>query len=305
LGRESYEPVDALSTPRGARDTRPPEVRAAMDVSLTDSPARARFAALVALPAIPLADAALAIAQEEYPRLDGARTIATLDELAASVSARLSPQRTTAEVLRQLRVVLFDEGGFRGNQDHYYDPRNSFLNEVVERRLGIPITLSIVYIEVASRVGLPVQGVAFPGHFLVKCAAAGREVFIDPFHGGEVLSAEDCVARMRTRDDFDPRQLDAVGSRAILARLLHNLKRIYVEAGDDVRALWVVDRLLLLSPDDAAERRDRGLVCARLGHTRLAADDLAHYLAASPHAQDGDQVAALLAQLRGRSTLLN
>jgi regulator of sirC expression with transglutaminase-like and TPR domain len=130
-------------------------------------------------------------------------------------------------------------------------------------------------------------------------------VFIDPFHGGEVLSADDCVARLKARGDFDPRQLEAVGARPILARLLHNLKRIYVEAGDDLRALWVVDRLLLLAPDDPAERRDRGLVCARLGHVRVAVQDLAHYLAAAPHAADGDQVAALLAQLRRRSTLLN
>ena len=270
-----------------------------------ESPARARFAALIAQPAIPLAEAALAIAQEEYPRLDPGQTLATLDALAASVEARLSPTRTVAEMLRQLRVVLFEEGGFRGNQDHYYDPRNSFLNEVVERRLGIPITLSILYIEVASRIGLAVQGVAFPGHFLVKCTAAGHEVFIDPFHGGEVLSAEDCVSRLKARGDFDPRQLESVGARPILARLLHNLKRIYVEAGDDLRALWVIDRLLLLAPDDAAERRDRGLVCARLGHARVAVQDLAHYLASSPHAADSEQIGALLAQLRGRSTLLN
>lgn len=274
-------------------------------MEVIDSPARARFAALIAKPAIPLAEAALAIAEEEYPRLDPGQTLATLDELAAAVASRLAGPRTTAEALRQLRSVLFEEGGFRGNQEHYYDPRNSFLNEVVERRLGIPITLSILYIEVASRIGVPVQGVAFPGHFLVKCAAAGREVFIDPFHGGEVLSSDECVARMQARGDFDPRQLEAVGARPILARLLHNLKRIYVEAGDDVRALWVVDRLLLLSPDDPAERRDRGLVCARLGHSRVATQDLAFYLAAAPHASDREQVAALLAQVRGRSTLLN
>jgi regulator of sirC expression with transglutaminase-like and TPR domain len=272
-------------------------------MQLIDSPARAHFAALIAKPAIPLAEAALAVAEEEYPRLDPGQTLATLDELAAAVHSRLAGRRTTAEVLHQLRAVLFEERGFRGNQEHYYDPRNSFLNEVVERRLGIPITLSILYIEVASRVGVPVQGVAFPGHFLVKCAAA--ELFIDPFHGGEAISGDECVARMKARGDFDPRQLEAVGARAILARLLHNLKRIYVEAGDDVRALWVVDRLLLLAPDEPAERRDRGLVCARLGHARVATEDLAFYLAAAPQASDREQVAVLLAQLRGRSTLLN
>jgi regulator of sirC expression with transglutaminase-like and TPR domain len=272
------------------------------------SPARERFAALIAAPAIPLAEAALAVAAEEYPRLDVAGSLGVLDTLAAAVSAKLGPQRTSADVLRALRASLFEEGGFRGNRDHYYDPRNSFLNEVLERRLGIPITLSIVHIEVASRVGLPLQGVAFPGHFLVRCASGGREVFIDPFHGGEVLSAEDCVARLQARApraEFDPRHLEPVGTRQILARLLHNLKRIYVEASDDVRALWVVDRLVLLSPDDLHERRDRGLVCARLGHATAAVQDLAAYLDASPDADDRREVEGLVVQLRGRATFLN
>jgi regulator of sirC expression with transglutaminase-like and TPR domain len=278
-----------------------------MDVP--ESPARARFAALLARPAIPLAEAALAVAEEEYPRLDAGRYLALLDDLARQVHARLPARRSTADALRSLRAVLFEEGGFRGNQDHYYDPRNSFLNEVLDRRLGIPITLSILYLEVASRVGVAVQGVGFPGHFLVKCAAGGREVLIDTFHGGEVLSAEDCVARLRARSpahaDFDPRHLQAVGPRQILARLLHNLKKIYVQGADDVRALWTVDRLILLSPDDAAERRDRGLVCARLGHVAAAVRDLSAYVAAAPAAPDRDEVAALLGQLRGRASFLN
>jgi regulator of sirC expression with transglutaminase-like and TPR domain len=278
-----------------------------MEDSRTGS--RDRFAALLARPAIPLAEAALAVALEEYPRLHAESYLAVLDRLAATVASRLAPARTVADGLRQLRVVLFEEEGFRGNAEHYYDPRNSFLNEVLDRRLGIPITLSILYIEVAARVGLTVQGVGFPGHFLVKCAAGGREVFIDPFHGGEVLSAEDCVARLqaraRSRAEFDPRHLEAVGPRQILARLLHNLKRIYVEASDDVRALWVVDRLLILAPDDAIERRDRGLVAARLGHPLVATRDLEAYLAATPGAADHEEIAGLLAQLRGRSTLLN
>jgi regulator of sirC expression with transglutaminase-like and TPR domain len=278
-----------------------------MDVP--ESPARARFAALVARPAIPLAEAALAVALEEYPRLDPGRCLAVLDELAARAAARLPPGRSTADALRALRTVLFEEGGFRGNHEHYYDPRNSFLNEVLERRLGIPITLSIVYIEVAARIGVTVQGVAFPGHFLVKCAAGGREVLIDPFHGGEVLSAEDAVARLQARapahGEFDPRHLQAVGPRQILGRLLHNLKKIYVEASDDLRALWTIDRLILLAPDDAAERRDRGLVCARLGHAAAAVRDLAAYLEATPAAPDRDEVAGLLAQLRGRASFLN
>ena len=275
----------------------------------TDSPARARFAALLARPAIPLAEAALAVAEEEYPRLDAGRYLAALDELAGAVAARLPPRRTAADALRAMRAVLFEERGFRGNEERYYDPRNSFLNEVLDRRLGIPITLSILYIEVAARVGVTVQGVAFPGHFLVRCSAGGTEVFIDPFHGGEVLSADECVARLKARAparaEFDPRHLEPVGPRHILGRLLHNLKRIYVETSDDLRALWVVDRLLLLSPDDLVETRDRGLVLARLGHAAPAQRDLAAYLAAAPEASDREAVEGLLAQLRARGSFLN
>ncbi len=272
------------------------------------SPARERFEELIRRPSIPLAEAALAVAAEEYPRLEPGPYLAALDALAASVTARLGAQRTSADVLRALRAVLFEENEFRGNREHYYDPRNSFLNEVLDRRLGIPITLSVVHIEVAARAGLALQGVAFPGHFLVRCASGGREVFIDPFHGGEVLSAEDCVARLQARGphaEFDPRHLEPVGTRQILSRLLHNLKRIYVEASDDVRALWVVDRLVLLAPDDLVERRDRGLVCARLGHATAAIRDLSTYLDAAPQAADRREVEGMVAQLRGRASYLN
>jgi regulator of sirC expression with transglutaminase-like and TPR domain len=275
-------------------------------MTLSDSPARARFAELVARPVIPLAEAALAVAAEEYPGLDAAGHLATLDALAAAVSGRLPRPHTTADTLRALRAVLFEEAGFRGNAESYYDPRNSFLNEVLERKLGIPITLSIVYIEVARRAGLAVEGVGFPGHFLVRCDVGQRPVFIDPFHGGEVLPADDCLARLRGRGlEVDPRHLEPVGPRAILSRLLHNLKRIYVEASDDVRALWVVDRLLLLSPDDAAERRDHGLVCARLGNVAAARRDLEAYLAAAPAADDRAEIEDLLRHIGARTSWLN
>jgi regulator of sirC expression with transglutaminase-like and TPR domain len=275
---------------------------------LGDSLARTRFAALLEQPTVPLAEAALAVAEEEYPHLPVADYLSRLEELASRVSDRLGDRRDAASKLRSLRTVLFDEEGFRGNSDQYYDPRNSFLNEVLDRRLGIPITLSIVYLEVASRVGLSVQGVAFPGHFLVKHASGDREIFIDAFRGGELLSADDCAARYRTvvpGRELDRRVLEGVSARHILARMLHNLKKIYVEASDDVRALWVVDRLLLLTPGDPAERRDRGLVEARLGGSAAALADLEAYLSAMPGAADADEVRDLVQQLRGRSNLLN
>ena len=275
---------------------------------LGESAARQRFAGLLARPAVPLAEAALAIAEEEYPALAVGDYLARLDVLGAAVGRKVGARRDPASTLRALREVLGEEERFRGNADAYYDPRNSFLNEVLERRLGIPITLGVLYIEVAARAGLRLDGVGFPGHFLVKYAGGAREVFVDPFHGGEILSADDCLARFRERAPgltLEARHLAAVGPRQILGRMLHNLKKIYVEAGDDVRALWVVDRLLILAPDDLAERRDRGLVEARLGGSTAALADLEAYLAATPDAPDAVEVRALAEQLRGRGSMLN
>ena len=272
--------------------------------------ARARFAALLERPHIPLDEAALAIAAEEYPGLDPAPTLAGLDALAARVGEQVGDLRPPIKVLQAMRTVFRDEG-FQGNEKEYYDPRNSFLNEVVERKVGIPITLSLLTIEVARRLDLHLQGVGFPGHFLVKCpqqTGLPGEVFIDAFNGWELLGSDECTARFRAvlhGRPFDKSLLDPVDSRHILTRLLHNLKRIYVERGDDVRTLWVVDRLLQVTPGDLEERRDRGLVSARLGGTAAAARDLEAYVQGNPRASDVDEVRALLRELGGRRSLLN
>ena len=276
----------------------------------TETPARARFAALLERSEIPLDEAALAIAAEEYPDLDAPRALAQLDALADEVGAQVGDLRPPLRVLQAMRSVL-REHGFRGNEKEYYDPRNSFLNEVLERKLGIPISLSILTVEVARRLGVHLQGVGFPGHFLVKCAVQPglpSEIFVDAFNGWELLGSEECTARFRSvlhGRAFDRTLLDPVDSRHILTRLLHNLKRIYVERGDDVRTLWVVDRLLLVTPDDLEERRDRGLVSARLGGTAAAARDLEAYVRGHPRASDVEEVRALLKELGGRPSLLN
>lgn len=279
-----------------------------MCLSLDESPARRRFAEVIARPVVPLAEAALAIAQEEYPEMAAGAYLRRFDDLAASVDARLPARRDAGSALRALRVVLFEEGGFRGNAEDYYDPRNSFLNEVLDRRLGIPITLGVLYIEVASRVGLAVHGVGFPGHFLVKYAAGQREIYVDPFRGGEFLTAADCAARYQASApgrSLDPGHLEAMSTRKILRRMLHNLQRIYAERRDHVRALWVVDRLLLLEPEDPAARRDRGLFEARLGGTAAALSDLEAYLAAEPRAPDANEVRGLIERLRAQAGFLN
>lgn len=275
---------------------------------MDESAARRRFRELVARADVPLAEGALVLAQEEYPGLAVESYLRRLDELAEAVQGRLSPRRDAAGTLRALGAVLFEDSGFRGNTEAYYDPRNSFLNEVLDRRLGLPITLSVVYMEVAARVGLTAQGVGFPGHFLVKLALSGRELFVDPFHGGDILSAEDCLARFRTMMPgraIEPHHLEAVGSRHVLRRMLLNLRRIYVGSGDDVRALWVMDRLVLLAPDDPAARRDRGLVEARLGGRGAALEDLEAYLARAGDAADAGEVRDVVRQLRSQACLLN
>ena len=273
------------------------------------SAARTKFQALVAGPTPGLAEAALAIAAEEYPELDATAYLAELDRLAGLVIRRSPVARRAATTLRAVREILFEDEGFRGNEKAYYDPRNSYLNQVLDRHLGIPITLSLVFMEVARRAGLVLEGVGFPGHFLVKLSPeAGPEIFIDPYNAGELLTAEECVARFKSVSqgrDFDPKFLQAVSPHLILGRMLHNLKRIYVEQGDDVRAYWVIDRLLILSPGAADEIRDRGLVSARLGLKPAAARDLETYLALQPTAADVGEIREMLATLRSSPTFLN
>ena len=242
--------------------------------------ARQRLAAVAAGrdERIDVAEAALLIAQEEYPQLDIVAYLAQLDELAARARAAMRPAMTAAEQVAHLNHFLFVESGFAGNNDDYYDPRNSFLNEVIDRRTGIPITLSVVYCEVGRRLGLPVYGVSFPGHFLVKYAGE-PEIIIDPFFG-TVLTAEECEERWGDlRPDgarLERRLLRPASPREILVRMLSNLKQVYVEQNDAERALACVDRILLLAPDTPRELRDRGILyqrleCYRGGAARLRA----------------------------------
>jgi len=274
-----------------------------------ESRARARFAALIERDPVPLDEAVLAIAEEEYPGLDVEEVLVRLDRLGQRVGERSPVPGRAASTLGALRHVLVEEEGLRGNERDYGDPRNSFLNEVLERRLGIPISLSVVWMEVARRAGLRLEGVGFPGHFLAKYASpGGLEIFVDAFHGGELLTGDECVARYRARTggrDLDRRYLSAVAPRQILARMLHNLKRVYVERRDDVRAYWVLDRILMLTPGQLQALRDRGLVAARLGGAAAAERDLESYLARSSSAPDAAEVRTVLAALRGRRPFVN
>jgi regulator of sirC expression with transglutaminase-like and TPR domain len=274
-----------------------------------ESKSRARFASLIERDPVALDEAALSIAEEEYPHLDVEEVLVRLDRLGERVRAHAPAPTRAATTLNALRRVLVVEEGLRGNERDYHDPRNSFLNEVLDRKLGIPISLSVVWMEVARRAGLRLEGVGFPGHFLAKYVSPGGvTVFVDAFNGGEMLSADECVARYRARAggrDLDRRYLAGVGPRQIVARMLHNLKRIYLERRDDVRAWWVLDRILLLAPGQTEALRDRGLVASRLGGVTAAARDLEAYLALAGASPDADEVRRVLAALRGRRPIMN
>jgi regulator of sirC expression with transglutaminase-like and TPR domain len=268
--------------------------------------ARRRFAALVrrAPGDFRLAEAALLIAQEEYPRLDMTQYLHRLDAMAAAVRRTLGLELDPYRIVASINAYLFDELGFHGNQTHYYDPCNSFLNDVLDRKTGIPITLAVIYLDLGRQVGLPIVGVGLPGHFIVQYAAQAAPFWIDPFHRGEILTHADCMARVQQiygqETVWDETYLQAVSDHTILQRMLYNLKVIYAQRRDFERTLGVVERLLLLHPEAASEIRDRGILQYQMGHFEAALDDLQHYLQLAPDASDAAAMRRHIAALRRR-----
>jgi regulator of sirC expression with transglutaminase-like and TPR domain len=257
---------------------------------------------------IPLVWAALTIARDEYPDLD----IDAYERRLADWGDRL---REAVEVdpmkgLRAINALLYDELGMSGNQQDYYDPRNSYLNEVLDRKLGIPISLGVVQMDVAQRAGLPLQGVSFPGHFLVSLPVDDGLLVLDPFSRGRSIDVQELKSRAKPHvgdQDIHDEQLsellEPASKRAILSRMLRNLKALYVEKEDWARALRCADRLLTLDPAQPEERRDRGLLYLRVGHAAAAREDLAAYLSQVPPPNDARKVRELLLQAskeRGR-----
>jgi regulator of sirC expression with transglutaminase-like and TPR domain len=268
-------------------------------------PARQRFYQEIHQPdeAIDLARAALYIAQEEYPPLDPEEYLNALDVMAAEVEERLPPERYPLRVIQALNRYLYEDLGYVGNAAQYYDPRNSYLNDVMERRRGIPITLSLVYLEVAKRVGFPMAGVGMPGHFLIRPTVADMDILIDPFHQGAVMFAEDCQERLSQvygrSVELRPEFLQPVSNRQFLARMLTNLKMIYLNQEDLPRSLSMVERILMLFPDAPQEQRDRGILYYHLGRWPEASLDLEAYLDQVPTARDAELIRNLLAQMSG------
>ena len=264
-----------------------------------------------------LARACLLIAQDAYPALDVERYLGDIERMAIRLRARIAKSGEAEQRVVALNQYLFDELGYSGNTEDYYDPRNSYLNEVLDRRTGIPITLAILYMELGRRIGLPLEGVSFPGHFLVRLRLRGGTLVLDPFAGG-TPQAEDELRRRLERvvpeqarggvplgelplDHF----LEPASKRQILSRVLRNLKGIYREADKPERMLQVLNRMLVVSPDASGELRDRGYLYQRLECWRPALKDLTDYLDREPDAPDLDDVRASVVELSARCARLN
>ena len=273
-------------------------------------PSLLELSALVSRPdgRIDLARAALAIARWEYPRLDADAYLERLDGLAAAVDGvRRSPDALGR--LHRLREYLFVEQGFAGNRDDYYDPRNSFLNDVLDRRQGIPITLSLVLMEVGKRLGLAIEGIGLPGHFIAGARLDDSQILLDPFNGARLVTPEECeelvgsvVGRPVT---LRPEHYAPVSGRQLLTRMLANLKGAYWRRQEWDRVVGAIDRLLVLDPKAAGEWRDRGVAWSNLGEVRRGLGDWERYLTEFPDAEDHETVKGHLRRARQKLAQLN
>ncbi len=253
-------------------------------------------------PQINLARAALLVAKEEYPQLSVEQYLARLEQLAEEVKDRLDDETAPLVLLEELSTTLFRRHGFVGNRKAYYDPRNSFLNDVLDRELGIPLTLGMVMLEVGWRLGLPLEGVNFPSHFLVRYAGSAVRLLIDPFDGGDVRfedQAQELLDRayggmVQVQDSF----LRVADRRDMLVRLNTNLKGVYLNVGDHTRALAAVERTLLITPLSPSANRSRGMLLVRLGRHEEAIEQLEAYLHVAPAPADADHVQEMVDALK-------
>lgn len=262
---------------------------------------REHFARIASLPDddVDLAAAALWLAAEHCGGLDVPAWLGRLDALADAIRPAVEAVASADARVDALNRELFGSHGFHGARDDYYDPRNSFLHEVLTRKVGIPISLGVVYIEVAARLGLEAAGVNFPGHFLVRVGA--EPLIVDAFEG-RLTSLEECRVRLRAVEgpvaDLTPARLAATDRKRILLRMLGNLKSIYAGKRDLEAALACCDRCLLLFPDTPLELRDRGLLYHALDCPRPALADLERYLALAPEGEGASEIRRLVGNLR-------
>jgi regulator of sirC expression with transglutaminase-like and TPR domain len=269
-------------------------------------------AALTTLAADPhapfdLAELALWLARDEYPELDVEAYLGELAGMAHEVTRYLKGGLEAR--VNGLCRYLFHDMGFRGNKQNYSDPRNSYLNQVLDRRTGIPIALSAVAIAVGTRAELQIVGVGLPGHFVAKAVDGSREILFDPFHGGRLLTVQDCenLIEQVTGSPFKatPTSLEALPLRFTVLRMLNNLKTIYVRKEDFNRSVRVIERIRQLDPDDALQQRDLGVSLLQAGQPGRAIDHLSAYLVASDEAVDSEPIRQLLERARGEVSKWN
>lgn len=245
-----------------------------------------------------LAKASLFYAQSEYPDLDIDRYLNILDAMAEDITYRLPEERYPLKIISIINDYLFNDLGYKGNNKKYYDPRNSFLNDVIDRCTGIPITLSVIYLEVAKRLNFPMAGVGMPGHFLISPTFESSGVFVDAFNRGEILFEQDCAAKLeqlyQKSVPLKPQFLANVSNRHILVRMLTNLKYIYLSSNQLSKTLDIISGILMLFPDNPKELRDRGLIYYQLDRPQQAYQDLEYYLTILPNAEDATIIRKLL-----------
>ena len=250
---------------------------------------------------LPLLETALLIARDEYPELETADYLSMVDSYGRRLNASLSDGLDIPSKLTAINHFLYKELGFSGNARNYEDPRNSYLNQVFDRRLGIPISLAVIHIAVMHRVGLPLEGISFPGHFLVRLPVDDGILVLDPFNQGRPVSIEELRERVTPHLDGQPPSdsqlfqiLAPASARTILMRMLRNLQTIYLHQGDHERVARSADRILKLSPDLPDALRDRGLAYAEIGYRKGAYADFMRYLQLRPEADDADTIRGLL-----------
>lgn len=261
-------------------------------------------------PDIDLVPALVDVACDEYPELDAARVIEQVRQLAIEAAERCAAIDSDSQKIQALNQFLFVERGFKGNHEEFYDPRNCYINEVLERRLGIPISLAVLQLECARACDLDLEGVSFPGHFLVRVPMDGGLLVMDPFHRGRPMDVDELRQRARPHvgdRDIDDQQLlnllAPASNRAIVARILRNLKGVYTEQQDVARALRCADRLIRFDSSQAEDWRDRGLLYLQIGVGHRASEDLARYLQLRPDAGDAEAVReAMIDATRARIT---
>lgn len=266
--------------------------------------ARRIFAELAALDEdlFPLDRAALAIGLDAYPDLDIDSYLKRLDILAGRTEVLAGQERSAENIIRSLNEVLYIQEGLRGNNENYYDPRNSFLNEVLDRKTGIPISLSVIYMEVARRLDFPIQGVGLPGHFILKCESADLELYIDAFDQGKILSLQDCQEFLDRNYGgtitVQPIMLQAMDKKAIISRMLFNLKGIYYQKEEFGKTLEIIEKILMLNPGLSTEVRDRGLLYMQTSLFAKALADLEFYLKSTVSPEDTPSIKKHIKTLR-------